>query len=286
MRFIFAKKTGFCSGVRRAVSLAQRSILAKRRKKGNGDNRVYTLGPLIHNPQEVERLERMGIRAIASLEQIERGILIIPSHGLPQPVLKRLGKMELKLIDATCPFVSRAQLLAKSLHEKGYHVVIIGRKSHPEVSSLLSFACGEVSVVETPEDLEKVKTDKRIGLISQTTESMKVFEKISRRLKTRSKGLKVYNTICKETSERQKEAKGIAKKSDLVIVIGGKNSANTTTLHKICNKITRAFHVESPEELKPEWFIGKRVVGITTGTSTPDWVIREVIKKLPRNKPH
>jgi 4-hydroxy-3-methylbut-2-enyl diphosphate reductase len=284
VRLIFAKKLGFCSGVRSAISLAQ-SILTKDDKRGTGARPVYTLGPLIHNPQEVKRLERLGIKVISSLNQIRTGTLIAPSHGLPRSILKKIDKMQLKLIDATCPFVKRAQLLAKNAYEKGYHVVIVGQKSHPEVISLVSFASGKASVVETPRDVEKIKTSKRIGVISQTTQSVENFEKIVRRLKIRNKGSKIYNTICKETSERQKEAKGLAEKSDLMIVIGGKNSANTTRLYSICKKVTSAYHVESPEELRPDWFSKRGVVGITAGTSTPDWVIRDVIKKLRRNKP-
>jgi 4-hydroxy-3-methylbut-2-enyl diphosphate reductase len=285
MRLIFAKKLGFCSGVRRAISLSQKSILAGDNKKSTGNPPVYTVGPLIHNPQEIERLERLGIRAIPGIKQIKKGTLIIPSHGLPKCMLKKIDKMQLKLIDTTCPFVKRAQLLAKSLHERGYHVIIVGQKSHPEVISLLSFANGKASVVETPGDVEKIKTSKRIGLISQTTQSLENLENIVRKLKIKNKNFKIYNTICKETSQRHKEAKRLAEKSDLMIVIGGKNSANTTRLYNICNKVTHAYHVESREELKPKWFIRKGVVGITAGTSTPDWVIRDVIKKLRRNRP-
>jgi len=276
MRLIFAKKLGFCSGVRRAISLAQ-SIPTRDSKKGTVATPVYTLGPLIHNPQEIGRLERLGVKAISGLNQIKTGTLIVPSHGLPQPILKKIEKTRLKLIDATCPFVKRAQLLAKSLHEKGYHVVIAGQKSHPEVISLLSFANGEASVVETLGDVEKINTSKKIGVISQTTQSVESFEKIVRRLKIKIKEPKIHNTICKETSQRQKEAKRLAGKSDLMIVIGGKNSANTTRLYNICKKVTRTYHIELPEELRPGWFNKKGVVGITSGTSTPDWIIKSVI---------
>jgi 4-hydroxy-3-methylbut-2-enyl diphosphate reductase len=295
MRVIFAKKMGFCSGVRRAVSLAQNTCKIKNQKpktkyqKETNAHPVYTLGPLIHNPQEVERLESLGIKAISSLNQIEVGTLIVPSHGLPQSILKKTEKMRLKLIDATCPFVKRAQLLAENLHNRGYQVIIVGQKTHPEVISLLSFTDGKASVVGTPQDLKKVEISEKIGLISQTTQSRENFKEIVRRLKPKIKSksgeLKIYNTICKETSQRQKEAKRLAEKSDVMIVIGGKNSANTTRLYNICKKVTRAYHVESPEELRPDWFSKREVVGVTAGTSTPDWVIRDVIKKLRRNKP-
>ncbi len=284
MRLIFAKNLGFCSGVRRAISLAQ-SIPTRDSKKRTVATPVYTLGPLIHNPQEIGRLERLGIKAISGLNQIKTGTLIVPSHGLPQPILKKIEKTRLKLIDATCPFVKRAQLLAKSLHEKGYHVIIAGQKSHPEVISLLSFANGEASVVETLGDVEKINTSKKIGVISQTTQSVESFEKIVKKLKIKIKKPKIHNTICKETSQRQKEAKRLAEKSDLMIVIGGKNSANTTRLCNICKKVTRTYHIELPEELRPGWFNKKGVVGITSGTSTPDWIIKSVIKNL-EDPPH
>jgi len=259
------------------------SIPTRDNRKGTVTAPVYTLGPLIHNPQEVERLERLGVKTISRLSQIKTGTLIVPSHGLPQFVLKKIEKKRLKLIDATCPFVKRAQLLAKRLHERGYHVVIVGQKSHPEVISLLSFANGEASVVETPRDVEKIKTDKRIGVISQTTQAVESFEKIVKRLKMKIKNPKIHNTICKETSQRQKEAKGLAKRANLMIVIGGKNSANTTRLYDICKKVTPAYHIESAEELRPGWFSKKRGVGITSGTSTPDWIIRSVVKSLLRS---
>jgi 4-hydroxy-3-methylbut-2-enyl diphosphate reductase len=284
MRLIFAKKLGFCSGVKRAIALAQ-SIPSRDNRKGTVTNPVHTLGPLIHNPQEVQRLERRGVKAVSRLNQIKTGTLIVPSHGLPRSILKKIEKKRLKLIDATCPFVKRAQLLAKSLHKRGYHVVIVGQKSHPEVISLLSFANGDASVVETPVDVDKLKTNKKIGVISQTTHSVERFEKIVERLKTKIKKLKIHNTICKETSQRQKEAKGLAEKADLMIVIGGKNSANTTRLYEICKKVTRAYHMESPAELRPCSFNKKGVVGITSGTSTPDWVIRNVVKSLRKTKP-
>ena len=261
------------------------SIPTKDNRKGTGATPVYTLGPLIHNPQEVKRLERLGIKAISGLSQIKTGILIVPSHGLPRSILKKIDRMQLKLIDATCPFVKRAQLLAKKLHERGYHVVIVGQKSHPEVVSLFSFANCKASVVGTPRDVEKIKTSKKVGVISQTTQSVENFEKVVRRLEIRSKRFKIYDTICKETSERQKEARELAEKSDVMIVIGGKNSANTTRLYNICKKVTHAYHVESPEELRPDWFSKKEVVGVTAGTSTPDWVIRKVVKRLRRTNP-
>jgi len=284
MRLIFAKKLGFCSGVRRAISLAQ-SIPARDNRKGNVTSPVYTLGPLIHNPQEVERLERRGIKVITRLNQIETGTLIVPSHGLPQSTLKKIKKMGFKLIDTTCPFVKRAQLLAKRLRDMGYHVVIIGQKSHPEVISLRSFANGEASVVETPGDVEKIKTNNKVGVISQTTQAVESFEKIVERLRGKIKKPKIHNTICKETSQRQREAKGLAEKADLVIVIGGKNSANTTRLYNICKKITPAYHIESPEELRADWFNKREIVGVTSGTSTPDWIIKSVVKKLRKSSP-
>ena len=259
------------------------SIPARDNRKGNVTSPVYTLGPLIHNPQEVERLEKRGIKVISKLNRVETGTLIVPSHGLPQSTLKKIKKMGFKLIDATCPFVKRAQLLAKRLHDTGYHVVIIGQKSHPEVISLLSFAHGAASVVEAPGDVEKIKTNKKTGVISQTTQEVESFQKIVKRLKMKIKNPKIHNTICKETSQRQKEAKGLAERANLMIIIGGKNSANTARLYNICKKIAPACHIESPEDLRSGWFNKKGIVGITSGTSTPDWIIRNVVKSLLRS---
>jgi len=284
MEIIFAKKLGFCSGVRRAISLAQ-STLAGHLEKGNKSSRVYTLGPLIHNPQEVKRLETLGVRAISNLKNIGKGILIIPSHGLAQSILKKVARRGIKFVDTTCPFVKRAQVLAKKLHKRGCHVVIVGQKTHPEVVSLVSFANEKASVVESLEDLQRLQVKKKIGVISQTTQPLENFEKIVNKLKSEREEVEIYNTICKESSGRQKEARSLAEKSDVVIVVGGRNSANTTRLYNISRKVTETYHIEDPEELRSNWFKDRKVVGLTAGTSTPDWVIRKVVRTLLEIRP-
>ncbi|MCB4791407.1 MAG: 4-hydroxy-3-methylbut-2-enyl diphosphate reductase [Elusimicrobia bacterium] len=273
-----AKTAGVCFGVKRAIELAQKT--ARNRKK------VYTLGPLIHNPQEVNRLSKNGIKPIKSPWKLKNETLILRTHGIPLTFKKKLELKRLNLVDAACPFVKHAQDMVRKLTQEGYQVIIVGDKIHPEVVALVSYGLGKCKVVEKKEDINKIKLAKKIGVVSQTTQSKKNFDSIISVLRNKRPDAKIFNTICRATIDRQSEAKNIAKGADLMIVVGGKNSANTRRLYEICRDYTKAYYIEVAKEINPEWFKGVEKVGLTAGASTPDWVIKDVestIKYIKEN---
>jgi 4-hydroxy-3-methylbut-2-enyl diphosphate reductase len=248
--------------------------------------KVYCLGPLIHNPQEVERLRRSGVQLVEDFSTLNRGDhLIIRSHGVPPGVLKLAREKELQIIDLTCPFVGKAQGDAEALQREGYQVVVVGEKKHPEVQSILGYAGDNAVVVETAKDLEGMKFQSRLGVVAQTTQSYGNFSEIVLKLLRLSKELKVFNTICNSTKERQDAARVLARRVDVVLVVGGRNSANTTRLVDLCRQEGKpTYHIEVADEIKPQWLKGITKVGVTAGASTPDWVVEGVLKKLKGGK--
>ncbi|WP_127016086.1 bifunctional 4-hydroxy-3-methylbut-2-enyl diphosphate reductase/30S ribosomal protein S1 [Anoxybacter fermentans] len=274
LEIILADHAGFCFGVKRATDLA--ISLAKDPEKP-----LYTLGPLIHNPQVVQRLEDLGIRAIDRVQDVEDGIIIIRSHGVPPRVIDEIKARGLEVIDATCPFVRRAQEYAKQLAEDGYQVIICGDQNHPEVIGIRGSVNSEVLVAKTLDELPQHKLKRKVGVIAQTTLSIQNFKNLISQLVERVDELKVFNTICTTTEERQKAASNLAKKVDLMLVIGGRNSANTNRLVEICrNEGVTTYHIETADELKKEWFENVQRVGVTAGASTPNWIIKEVLSVM------
>jgi 4-hydroxy-3-methylbut-2-enyl diphosphate reductase len=273
MEVILADKAGFCFGVQRAINTAF---------KAAGTGRVYCLGPLIHNPQEVERLRQAGVETVGDFASLGPGdSLIIRSHGVPPSVLAQAKEKGLNVIDLTCPFVAKAQQHAESLQREGYQVVVVGEKKHPEVQSILGYAGETAVVVEAPGEVEEVRLEKRLGVVAQTTQSYGNFSEIVLRLLRLSKELKVYNTICSSTKERQDAARILASRVDVMIVVGGRNSANTSRLVSLCREEKKpVYHVEVVDEIRSEWFKGAERVGVTAGASTPSWVIEAVLKRL------
>ena len=259
-----AKHSGFCFGVRRAIRLAQNAV--KTRKT------IYSLGPLIHNRQEVERLEKRGIHVIEKLSEIKSGTLIIRSHGVHPELMKKAKEKGLSIIDATCPFVKKVQELSTLLQKEDYEVIVVGEKDHPEILSLRG-----VKVVAKVSDTEKYKKRKKLGVISQTTQAIENFSEVVGALLKKTSELKVFNTICESTLRRQKSAYELACRCDLMLVVGGYNSANTRRLAEICKKSrTETHHIETADEIKSSWLKGEKNIGITAGASTPDWIIRKV----------
>ena len=277
MKVLLADKAGFCFGVKRAISTAFEAAAG-----GN----VYCLGPLIHNPQEVERLRQAGVKTVEDFTALKQGdFLIIRSHGVPPRVLEQASEKGLQIIDLTCPFVGKAQRDAESLHEEGYQVVVVGEKKHPEVQSILGYAGDNAVVVETAEEVEGMSLLSRIGIVAQTTQSYSNFSEIVLKLLSLSKELKVFNTICNSTKERQDAARLLAGQVDVMLVVGGRNSANTSRLVSVCRKEGRpTYHIEVADEIQPAWFEGATTVGVTAGASTPDWVVEGVLKKLADGK--
>ena len=273
MEVLLADKAGFCFGVQRAINTAF---------KAAGGGKVYCLGPLIHNPQEVARLREAGVETVDDFTALRPGdSLIIRSHGVPPGVLVRAREQGLHVIDLTCPFVSKAQQHAELLKQEGYQVVVVGEQQHPEVQSILGHAGDNAVVVETSEDIERLRLQGRLGIVAQTTQSYSNFSEIVLRLLRVSKELKVFNTICSSTKERQEAASVLASRVDAMIVVGGRNSANTTRLVSLCRASGKpAYHVEVEDEIRPEWLEGVTTVGVTAGASTPGWVIEAVVRRL------
>lgn len=274
LEVILADYLGFCYGVKRAIKIA--------RENAAPDGSACTLGPIIHNPQMVERLKEEGVGTIDRLDDLKRGKVIIRSHGVGPETYERAEAMGLECVDATCPHVKKAQLSAKELAEEGRFVVIVGEKEHPEVHSIVQWAGGNVAVIETVAEAASLPNASRLGIISQTTFSGERFQEIVSALLDKSRDIRVMRTICTATDQRQRAARELASKVDVMLVIGGKNSANTTRLAQLCAKICRTYHIETAEELRPAWFDNIEKIGITAGASTPDWIIKEVYKKCQR----
>jgi len=272
MEINLAKNMGFCFGVKRAIRIA-RQVRRETKEK------VWTLGHIIHNPQVVEKLEEEGIIAVDSLSEIDRGYVIIRSHGVHPEVLNEIREKNLKEVDATCPLVKKAQERAKQLVNEGYETYVIGEREHPEVISIVGGTGDRIRVIESTENLE-IKSSK-VGLVVQTTQSQDNLNRVVDYLLPKVLELKVFNTICDVTNKRQKEVKKLAGKSDVIIVIGGKKSANTSRLAAIAREEgCQTYHIEEAKEIKKEWFTDAERVGVASGASTPDWIIKGVIKKL------
>ncbi len=273
MEIIIAKTAGFCFGVKRAIEIAFK--MAKAKRKG-----VYTLGPIIHNPQVVDKLKEKGIIPIENFRtKKDIKALIIRTHGIPRNLSKEISSSGCEIIDATCPFVKKAQYYAKLLSEEGYQVVILGEKNHPEVKSLMSYADDRVIVVDGKTPLPVLKN--RVGIVVQTTQPLEVLKKVLSEALEHSKEIKVYNTICNSTALRLKETGNMAGKVNVMFVVGGKNSANTTQLTRLCTSLSvPTRHIETSSEIRKAWIKGAKKIGITAGASTPKWIIKEVEKRI------
>lgn len=274
MQYWLAAHSGFCFGVKRSIRIASEEA-----EKTKGA--VYTLGPLIHNPQVVRELEGKGITARETMEDCGEGVLVIRSHGVAPGAMQEAEDAGLQVVDATCPFVRKAQDLARSLQEEGYQVILVGGRDHPEVKSLVAHTGGKAVVVENREEVESLGKMTRVGVLSQTTQSLANLGKVVRFLVERTEELKVYNTICAATRERQQSAAEVARWADVMLVLGGYNSANTRRLREICQGVgTETHHIEEAEEIDPGWLEAKEKVGLAAGASTPDWIIRKVVDWL------
>jgi 4-hydroxy-3-methylbut-2-enyl diphosphate reductase len=273
VEIIITKTAGFCFGVKRAINIAFR--IAREKRKG-----VFTLGPIIHNPQVVEKLTQKGIVPVNDIKNRKNiRALIVRTHGIPLDVSRQLEKKGCEIIDATCPFVKKAQYYAKLLSEEGYQVVILGEKNHPEVKSLMSYASRNAIVVNAQSSLPKLKS--KIGLVVQTTQPLEALKKVLSDAAEQAKEIKVYNTICSSTAQRLRETARVAAKVDVMFVVGGKNSANTTQLTKLCQSLSvPTYHIETSPEIKNTWIRRAKKVGITAGASTPTWIIRDVESRI------
>lgn len=269
---IRAQTAGFCFGVRRALELAEKA-LARHEK-------IYSLGPLIHNSHVVESLRERGIEVTQDLNSVPGKYVLIRSHGAVPDVFQQAKEKGINIIDATCPFVQRIQKQAAGLVRDGYQVVIVGQEDHPEVQGIQGWAGGGAVVIQTIGDLKKVDINKKkIGILAQTTQNRRTYFTIAREMLGKTQELRVFDTICHASQARQEEAAEIARQADVMFVIGGKNSANTCQLVDICRNIVPTYHIEDSGELTPTMMHGA-VIGVTAGASTPDWIIEEVIERM------
>jgi len=273
MEIILARQAGFCFGVKRATQMAFEAA-----DKGG---QTFTLGPIIHSPQVVQKLEDMGVKVLNDLSELQTGTIIIRSHGVTSGELEEAVRKELEIVDATCPFVKKAQEHVQSLSSAGYDVVVVGDADHPEVQGIVSYAVGKVYVVGSGDEAAKLPKMSKIGVVAQTTQSFENLEDVVRQCLRRGSELRVFHTICDATAVRQEAAKDLAQQVDCVIVIGGFNSGNTKRLAEVCSEIQQStYHIETAQQLSPEWLEGVDRVGVTAGASTPKWIIDEVIERI------
>ncbi len=273
MRVQVARHAGVCYGVERALKLAD--------EEAASGSPVHTLGPLIHNPQAVQALREKGVEVAGDLHDVDEGALIIRTHGVDPAIIDAALGKGLRVVDATCPFVTAAHTCAAELLHGGYAVIIVGEADHPEVEGILAHAGGDAFIVQTVADLPQDLPGRKVGVVVQTTQSLERLEEVVSALLPRVSELRVCNTICSATAKRQTAAEELAREVDLVVVVGGHNSGNTTRLAEICRSANeRVYHVETADELRPEWFADVRVVGVTAGASTPDEQMQGVIRAI------
>lgn len=279
MEIVLADAAGFCFGVKRALDLT-RKVISEVQESGSGTP-IQTLGPLIHNPQVVQELQAKGVTVCEAPADVNSGVVIVRCHGVSPTVMDALNQRDVTVLDATCPFVQRAMRWARQLTEEGYQVVIVGDESHPEVQAIKGYTNGTAFVVDSPQAIDGLPAAKRIGVIAQTTQSTENFRACINALIGRVEELKAFDTICTATEQRQASARQLAAQVDVMVVIGGRNSANTRRLAEVCQEQgTRTIHVETPDELQSEWFTGVRRAGVTAGASTPDWLIEGVLRRM------
>jgi len=266
-----ADNYGFCFGVKRAIKMAE-----------NSPNSI-TLGPLIHNPLEINRLQsEFGVGVCEELDALPNDkTVVVRTHGIPKNDLKTLQDQNLSIVDATCPFVTKPQQICEQMSKEGYDIVIFGDINHPEVKGVMSYALTNTFVVLTPDELKNKPLGEKVAVVSQTTKQERDFLNIVDFLVLGKREVRVFNTICNATWDNQSAAKELSKEVDVMLIIGGKNSSNTKQLFEICKEYCPDSHlIESENDLQDAWFVSKTVCGVTAGASTPDWIIQKVVEKV------
>lgn len=274
MKVTLAKSAGFCFGVKRAVEMVY--------KEAETGKKVYTLGPIIHNEQVVQDLEQKGVRVIDTPEELskaEDATVIIRSHGISADVYHQLEDKKVRIVDATCPFVSKIHRIVEKKYQEGSCIVIVGNANHPEVEGINGWCNGAATVIGSVSEAENYSQEpaRKLCVVAQTTFNYKKFKDIVDIFSKKSYDIDVMNTICNATEERQTEAAAIAGDSDAMIVIGGKHSSNTQKLYEICKNVCPGTHfIQTLDDLDLKQFQSFRSVGITAGASTPNTIIKEV----------
>lgn len=273
---IIAEHSGFCFGVKRAVEM---TINHK-----NSNGKTYTLGPLIHNNDVINRLKKQGVDKVENKELDKlnsEDTIVIRSHGVTPKIIRDVEKYGVNLIDATCPFVSNIHKKVKKYHELGYQIIIVGDRNHPEVIGINGWCNHSAIITKDGSDLKKLSS--KVCVVAQTTERLFNYEKVVEIVLKKCEEVIRFNTICNATKERQESAEELSKKVELMIVIGGKNSSNTKKLFEICrSNCKNTLFIENSHELPESVLKDEKIkkIGITAGASTPDWVIEEVVNKI------
>jgi len=268
MKIELAENYGFCFGVKRAIKIAEENTNAS------------TYGPLIHNSKEIARLEEyFNVGLTDDFKTFKAGEkAIVRTHGIQKQELQELKNSNVNVIDATCPYVTKPQQIAQEMSEAGYDVVIFGDETHPEIKGVKSYATNGAHVVSSVVELEAISLKERIALVAQTTRKVENYMEIANYLIPRHKEVRVFNTICNATFENQDAVRKLSKKTDIMIIIGGKNSSNTKQLASISEEnCYDTYHIEDESDLDLSWFENKKYCGVSAGASTPDWIIQNVI---------
>ena len=277
MKIEKAKKLGLCFGVRRAIKLLKQAV--------NQYGEIETLGPVAHNRRLVEALANLRIKPINQLDQAQGRILAITTHGVSPAILSEVKARQMHIIDTTCPIVRKAQNTAKGLAEAGFDVIIFGDTQHSEVKGLLGWTGDKgIAALDVAQISTLKKSLSRLGIISQTTQTQVAFIEFIRQLMNmvgpEIEEMRVVNTLCKVTQRQQEAALELARKTQLMIVVGGSNSANTRHLAEICSPLVETHLVETADEVDTSWLVNKQHIGVTAGASTPDEAVEELIAKL------
>jgi 4-hydroxy-3-methylbut-2-enyl diphosphate reductase len=241
---------------------------------------VTTLGHIVHNPQMVASFEDKGLRNAQSVDDVEAGTLFVRAHGLPVEVFEKAAEKGLTIVDATCPMVTKIHVQAEKLRADGYKIIVVGDPNHPEVKGTLSHVPG-AWCIQTPDDIAALPRASKVGVVVQSTWSGVGFTEIVQKLSSKYYEVRAVNTICTDTHNRQSEAEQLATEVEVMVVVGGKTSANTKHLADLAaTQGARSYHIEGPDELQPQWFEDVKVAGLMSGASTPGWLVDQVEARM------
>jgi len=269
-----ATTAGFCMGVRRAMEM----VLAEANRS---ETPIYTFGPLIHNMQVLDLLNKKGVRTVETVDNIVHGNVVIRAHGIPPQQRRTLKESPLRIIDGTCPRVARVQAIIRYNSKKGMAAIIVGDPEHPEVIGLQGYCEGPFYVINSIEDIKELPDDLPLFVVAQTTQDEQIYEEVTREIRKRFPGTRVFETICDATHHRQNEVRSLSSQVDGMIVVGGYHSGNTRRLVQISRATgLPTFHIETEKDLEPKRLSGMETVGVTAGASTPSWMIKNVVKRL------
>ncbi len=272
-----ASNIGFCMGVRRAIDILERVA--------GEQGGIETLGAVVHNQQVLRRLAERGVSVVNSVDAIQGSLVVISAHGVSPQVIEEIRARRIEVIDTTCPFVRRAQVAARKLAESGFYTIVFGDASHPEVKGILGWANGKGTAIQDSQSLVRLDNlPRRLGVLSQTTQIPAFFARFARELIDRAlvkdSELHIIDTICHDIRQRQNDTLKLAEKVDVILVVGGHNSANTRHLVELCSGVTETYPIETADEIEASWLEGKSSIGVTSGASTDEPTIDEVMAKL------